>query len=303
VTEVTVGEVKSQLQELVTEANSALIKHSGILEQLGASGAVERVRDQTAALSTLEAAFDQFLQRTDAVNVPLISDIKGVLNDYFARRPPFSSKKKAEFPDAISIASVRLWCQQNHSTAYVVSDDPDLRAGCSESGPLFHAESIAEIISRTTVSQELHEALEKALRASDYLSDRLAEEIKDMEVHVDRSPSFGTRGVILAAEIDDLHSLNIISVNVLEQHEQTFTCELEVEAGLSLDIEVEVEGRYGYNEPPWRHSIHQSRTEYFYAEVVARFEPSTGDIEFESVYVNMQAVRVGFDDVEGHLYR
>jgi len=60
VTEVTVGEVKSQLQELVTEANSALIKHSGILEQLGASGAVERVRDQTAALSTLEAAFDQF---------------------------------------------------------------------------------------------------------------------------------------------------------------------------------------------------------------------------------------------------
>jgi hypothetical protein len=108
VTDVTVGEVKSQLEELVTEANSSLLKHAGMLEQLGASVAIERVRDQAAALSALAAAFDQFLRETDAVNVPLISDVKGVLDDYFARRPPFSSKKKAEFPDAISIASVRF---------------------------------------------------------------------------------------------------------------------------------------------------------------------------------------------------
>jgi len=65
------------------------------------------MKDQTAALTTLEAAFDAFLARTNAVNVPLISDVKSVLEDHFARRPPFSTKKKAEFPDAISIASIR----------------------------------------------------------------------------------------------------------------------------------------------------------------------------------------------------
>jgi hypothetical protein len=106
VTDIAVGEVKSQLRELLAEASSSVTKHSGILEQLGASTTVERMKDQTAALTTLEAAFDAFLRHTNAVNVPLISDVRSVLEDYFARRPPFSTKKKAEFPDAISIASI-----------------------------------------------------------------------------------------------------------------------------------------------------------------------------------------------------
>lgn len=307
VTDVTVGEVKSQIQELLAEANSSIIKHSGILEQLGASVAIDRVRDQVTALGTLEAAFDEFLKRTNAVSVPLISDVKGVLADYFARRPPFSAKKKAEFPDAISIASVRLWCQQNRSTAYIVSEDPDLRECCSEAGPLFHAESIAQIISQATVSQELHDALEKALRASEYLSERLAEEIKDLDVDISRS-SFHGRGGIEAAKIDDVHSVNITSLNVLEQQEQTFTCEPEIEAEISLEIDVEIEGRFGYGgpddyEPSQRYSISQSRTEYFYPEVVVRFDPSTGDLEFESISLGTQSVQVGIDDVEGHLHR
>jgi PIN domain len=119
VTDVTVREVKSQLDELLAAASSALSKHSVILDQLGASLAVERIRDQTAALGTLEAAFDEFLKSANVVHVPLISDVQGVLEDYFARRPPFSTKKKAEFPDAISIASVRFWCEQNRATAYI----------------------------------------------------------------------------------------------------------------------------------------------------------------------------------------
>ena len=305
VTDVTIGEVKSQLQELLTEANSSLNKHSGILEQLGASVAVDRVRDQATALRTLEAAFDEFLKRIDAVNIPLISDVKGVLEDYFARQPPFSTKKKAEFPDAISIASIRGWCQQYHLTAYIVSDDPDLRACCSDSGPLFQADSITEIISQATVSQELHQALEKALRDSEYLRESLVEEIYEMvPVRVERSSSF-RRAVSLTAKIDDVHSVNIISVNVFEQQEQTFTCELEVEADVTLDIDVEIEGGYGYGgpddyEPPEHHSIRRSKTEYLYAETVVRFEPPTGDLEFESISMVNQAIRIGFDDLEGH---
>src|SRR6516165_3649874 len=87
-------------------------------------------------------------------------------------------KKKSEFPDAISIASIRLWCQQNRATAYIVSEDRDLQACCSESGPLFHAESINDIIARPTVSQYLHDALEKALNGTAYLRDTLIEKTK-----------------------------------------------------------------------------------------------------------------------------
>jgi hypothetical protein len=306
VTDITIGEVRSQLRELLAEASSSLIKHSGMMEQLGASAAIERVRDQATALNTLETAFDEYLKGTKAVNVPLISDVKPVLEDYFARRPPFSTKKKAEFPDAISITSIRSWCQQNNSTAYIVSEDPDLRDCCTEEGPLFHAESIAEIISKATVTQEVHDALEKALQASDYLSDRLAEEIKSLDVEFGRR-SRDERGAIVAARIDDVHSINVFSLNVLEHEGETFTLEPQVEAEIAFDIDVEVEGGYGYGpdeyEPDERYSVSQTQVEYFYPEVIVRFDVSTGALEFESISLSSQAVRISMDDLRVRPYR
>ena len=305
VTDITVREVKSQLKELLTEASSSLLKHSGIIGQLGASAAVDRIRDQAAALSALEASFDEFLKNTKAIDVPLISDVKSLLDDYFTRRPPFSTKKKAEFPDAMSIASVRQWCQQNNSTAYIVSDDPDLRECCSEAGPLFHVGTIAEIISRATVSQELHDALEKALSVSDYLSDQLAEKILDSEVEFRRSQLHG-RASIMAVKVSEVHSVNIISLNVLDQQGQTFICEPEIEAELSLDIDVEIESRYGYGaddyEPAYHQSISQTQIDYFYPEIVVRFDPATGHLEFESIYLS-GTVRVDDLDFDRHSYR
>ena len=306
VTDITIGEVKSQLRELLAEVSSSLTKHSGILEQLGASAAIERVRDQATALNTLETAFDEYLKRTQAVKVPLISDVKPVLEDYFARRPPFSTKKKAEFPDAISITSIRSWCRQNNSTAYIVSEDPDLRDCCTEEGPLFHADSIAEIISQATVTQEVHDALKKALQASEYLSDRLAEEIKSLDVEFSRR-SRDERGAIVAARIDDVNSINVFSLNVLEHDGETFTCEPEVEAEISLDVDIEVEGGYGYGpdeyEPDERYSVSQTQVEYFYPEVVVRFDLSTGTLEFESISLVSQTVRISMDDIKVRFYR
>src|SRR6202047_5430858 len=41
--------------------------------------AVDRVRDESTAIGTLEAAFDQFLQDSKAINIPSISDVTDVL--------------------------------------------------------------------------------------------------------------------------------------------------------------------------------------------------------------------------------
>lgn len=300
VTDITIGEVRSQLRELLADATASLTKHSGILEQLGAATVVERIRDQASALNAMEAAFDEFLKAASAINVPLVSNVKPVLEDYFARRPPFSTKKKAEFPDAISVASIRNWCQQRNATAYIVSEDPDLSGCCSNDGPLFHSDTIAEIISRATVSQEVHDALEKALSASENFSDRLAEDIKGLEVEYPRYRRH-ERGNIMNARIDDVHSINVVSLNVLEQEGRTFTCEAEIEAEVALDIEVEVEGRDfgpdGY-EPDQRYSISQTHTEYFYPEVVVHFEFPAGSLEFESISWGSQTVRVSIDDID-----
>lgn len=302
VTEVIIGEVKSQLAELLAEANNAVIKHSSILGQLDASGALDRLRDQETALSTLEKAFNNFLQRTDAVNVPLISNIKDVLGDYFARRPPFSTKKKAEFPDAISIASIRQWCKQADATAYVVSDDPDLKACCPDDGPLFHVESIAEIISRATVSHELRERLERALAASEDFHAALADAIKGSDVEFTRSSG------IVSARITDVLDTSLNRIEVFEQRGQTLTCQAEIEASLDLKIDVELERRYAppsaYDEVPWvyeapdweRHTLSRTKVDYAYPEVIVRFDQSSGAIELESMTL-YHTVRIDSQDL------
>ena len=294
VTEVTIGEVKSQLAELLDEAHKAMTKHSGIIEQLGASGALDRLRDSKTALSTLEQAFDNFLQRTNAVTVPLVADIKEVLADYFGRRAPFSTKKKAEFPDAISIATIRQWCKQHGSTAYVVSDDPDLKACCSDDGPLFHVESIVEIISRATVSHELREALKRGLAESEDFHSALADAIKTSDVEWTRSSN------IVRARITDVLETHLISLDVFEQHEQTFTCQAEIETYLELDIDVEIEHHYDYGEhdaSEWqRHTLSRNKVDYVYPEVIVRFDQSSGAVELESIGL-FHTVRLDSDDL------
>lgn len=153
----------------------------------------------------------------------------------------------------------------------------------------------------------MHDALEKALSASEYLSDRLAEEIKYFDVEFSRNRR-DERGSVVAAKIDAVHSISVISLNVVEEEGQTFTCEVEVEAEIALDVDVEVEGRYGYTEddyePTRRYSVSQTTIEYVYPEVVVRFDLSTGDLEFESISLIGQVVRISIDEVaERHSYR
>jgi hypothetical protein len=162
-TEVTKREITSQLREAFAEAVESLKKHEIILQQVGAAEALTAIADENTAIPALDAAFEKFLKDAKAIDVPLSADLSALFDGYFARRPPFSAKKKSEFPDAVTIASLLAWCEKRHATAYVVSADPDLKACCSPSGPLFYAASAGDIISQATVSKELHEALEKAL--------------------------------------------------------------------------------------------------------------------------------------------
>ena len=308
VTDVTIGEVKSQLREVLAEAAASMKKHESVLQQVGALAALASVADGETAVAALDAAFEKFLKDTNSINVPLSADITTLLGDYFARRPPFSTKKKSEFPDAVTVASLLAWCAKGHATAYVVSGDPDLKACCSLSGPLFYADSVADIISQATVSKELHEALEKALNENDRLSDELADQIKSMELVCTRgSLSIRGREVRVAGKIDRVDDIQILSVNVLDQKDETFTSEIEIEAGLCIDLSVEVEGGYhGYDdyEPPSYHTMERTIYQYFYAEVVARFDQKAPEeIEFESIHVSGNSVELRPDQIEERWFR
>lgn len=95
VTDITTGEVKSQLKELLAEAGSSLLKHSGIIEQIGGSEALCCLKNQAAALSRLEACFDEFLKDARALNVPLITDHQVCPRRLFQSASAFQRKKES----------------------------------------------------------------------------------------------------------------------------------------------------------------------------------------------------------------
>jgi hypothetical protein len=104
---------------------------------------------------------------------------------------------------------------------------------------------------------------------------------------------------VTAAEIDDVPSVRIVSVRVLDQKNLKFMCELEVEAEVKLMIIAQRERHYGPEIESFegRH-MHRTKIAYFYPEVVVHFDPSTGDLEFDSIHVSeTHAVEVGPDDV------
>lgn len=290
ITDITKGEVRERLKEMLEEATTAAHKFGSILDQVSGHAVTGKFLDAPAALEAISAAFDAYLTESKTSVIPIDADLNAVFGDYFGRRPPFSTKKKSEFPDAIVVASLKAWCARKKETVYVVSEDPDLVSCCMPEGPLFHSPSIGDIVSRATVSRETRLALEAALEDNAYLNEMVAEQIKDTSVDT----RWLTRSVDevedISGRVERVDSVNLVTINVLEQKGLKFSCELEYEAEIVVGLSVRVAGRYvGYEddwEPPFTREVETAVTKYVtaYAEVIFDKDQPT-EIEFEEVSI------------------
>ncbi|NOL34825.1 PIN domain-containing protein [Bacillus altitudinis] len=97
------------------------------------------------AENELLGAFHKFL---DDINVNEVA-ISGtytnrIFESYFNGRPPFSSKKKNEFPDAYALYSL-LELSENE-ILYVVSGDKDIKGFCDDKQNLYYIESLEAVL-------------------------------------------------------------------------------------------------------------------------------------------------------------
>ncbi len=294
-TEITKREVCTYLDERLLEATNAAKKHAVVFNQLGTGDVVEKLMHPNAS-KKLKQAFQKFLSATHAIDVPSAISLDQLFADYFESKPPFSNRKKWEFPDAAVIASLRAWCAKTNGRAYVVSNDRDLEDCCSASGPLIHAPSIEDIISRATVSQELHDALQKALSECEGLNEWLSEKLHKLTI---------SRGDLrlrrFSGTVNDVYDISVCSLNVLERNGTKFTCEIEFEAGLDLRLSLEEEEQLGYEDYDFgRQRSHRTKSvcKVFSAEVVLDFDPQKSEVtDLESVYVENDSLELDINDV------
>lgn len=79
--------------------------------------------------SELSKKLDQFIESANVEFIPYeLADIKEVVQQYLNEEPPFKKgRKKYEFPDAIVISALRVWCEKHCTKIYFVSSDNDFK--------------------------------------------------------------------------------------------------------------------------------------------------------------------------------
>ncbi len=280
-TDITKREVQSNLLEAATEARDRLAKFGPILDQLDVPRPLDELSDAHAALCK---KFDEFLKSVKAIELQAPTDAKGILDDYFARKPPFGlGKKKSEFPDAFVVAALKEWCKKSGNIAYVISRDPDWLSCCSPKGPLVHLGSIQELLSLAVVKHDIRQKLISAVTGNASLVESISRKLADFKL----AQRYGTD-----LELDDtsVDNVSVLNVNILDNKGSYFLVEIEVEAVLSGEVRYEVTdhvmtfrgediqrgtGYASFNSP-----------QYVYAEVELNFDVSDPDsLEMESVSI------------------
>jgi len=107
--------------------------------------------------------FDEFMSgcSTEVVEADGI-DPEELLSMYFEKKPPFGDgKKKAEFPDAISVLSLKKHLQGDEKI-YVISDDGDLKACCDGDPQLITVDTLDKLLDiYTTHTNVRHEQVKQ----------------------------------------------------------------------------------------------------------------------------------------------
>ena len=187
-TEVTCGEIEARIADKVEQSLHSLKswlkeRDSGILRHVGDRYSVlfSKIKPEELA-AILKKQFRDFLDATHTVILP-IGKIDGsqLVTSYFGAVAPFGpGRKKEQFPDAIAVAVLRQWCEENESTLEVVSGDGDWKRACDGCKWLKHTEELKDLLAGLgIVVPAVTDALVKEALANKGLPDIIAERFRE----------------------------------------------------------------------------------------------------------------------------
>lgn len=122
-------QLNAEHEKLKSRATS-MLKHLEPLRKM----LEEAVKLSETAANNMKEQFLEQLYIARVCRIPLQEnlDLKAIVEAYFRKKPPFSQKKKSEFPDAIVLKSLETWCKENNEKCIVLSNDNDMQTYSSE---------------------------------------------------------------------------------------------------------------------------------------------------------------------------
>jgi hypothetical protein len=239
-------EAQTQLEKSLKKAKDYWQVESNEIEDIK-----KLVFDGCEAQEIASRRFGQFIKSTSLELIEAKShlEVGDLLQKYFRRNPPFSEKKKYEFPDAIALMSLETWADKNQTKIIVVTSDNDWKNFCEASERLFSTCDLAEALSLfqlqdaddicTYLSEKyMQGALEKVKEALfSALESRIHEIDIDPEINYSLSDS-DCNGEVTRVNLNGFEFKVLESPNLIFRPINSDSS-LTVEAKLIVDINVE----------------------------------------------------------------
>lgn len=160
--------------------------------------------------------YDEYVDEAVYENVDIDTVLpSSVIQSYFMKTPPFSMKKKDEFPDAIILHSLDAWAKSKNETIYVLSNDSDMENFCENNERLHHVGNLEGFIDLVIKSEEeLKEPSAFAFVIFDENRNEITERIHGLLESIEFiSESMDWNGEISDVAID---KVEIVEINLLD---------------------------------------------------------------------------------------
>ncbi|MGU3415699.1 PIN domain-containing protein [Enterobacteriaceae bacterium C34A] len=250
-TDITIAEIKSHIRkkavmtaDLLKEAKSdlRLIRN---LPDVKTYGIFQETLTSEIIAERIISDFDDFISAKNVENVSLDkASASLIFDDYFSSKPPFSERKKDEFPDAFVLHAIKKISIERMYPLYVVSSDGDMKSFCEGNG-LFHLSRVDDLI-------DLLNRNEDELKEPMKLLDSVFEEnlcevnraVLDSLLEAAYSIDFMPEVAGIEVEDIDFSITNKFFVDISIEDDYTISAETEVEVLLTLNARV-FENDYG----------------------------------------------------------
>ncbi|WP_405633136.1 PIN domain-containing protein [Pseudoalteromonas sp. Ld20] len=230
-TDVVVKEVETKIREKTKNARLALnkfIKESDLISVKisDAISFINEVLNEDVLDSHGKRVWTDYVSTSRAsVLSSSVVDTSVLLSKYFDESPPFSAKKKDEFPDAISFLSLESWAKDHKEGIYIVSGDGDAEEWCKNNKGFYYLKSLNDFIDLYNKTEEkltylVHEIFETE---KEWLLSIIEEEFKECEfsfrpdvgAHVENVNVTEIQNLELSViEIDEERALLSISMHI-----------------------------------------------------------------------------------------
>ncbi len=145
-TEITYKEVISNITEKMQKATQKL-KTSDCIILKNFIKSYNMLTNCNNCVERVIKDFEQYIKQTGIIIINIDKNLtQAVFNKYFNLEPPFSEKKKYEFPDAFTLETIENWCIKNNTKTYFVSDDVDCKDFAEKSNNIKCLTSLSELI-------------------------------------------------------------------------------------------------------------------------------------------------------------